>query len=49
MEMSEKNLIYEIHPDVCAGTVGRDEALPCPIIQMHQVHDVKVAVVDGET
>ena len=46
MEMSEKNLIYEIHPDVCAGTVGRDEALPCPIIQMHQVHDVKVVVVD---
>ena len=39
-------MTYEIHPDVCAGTVGRDEALPCPIIQMHQVHDVKVAVVD---
>ena len=36
----------QIHPDVCAGTVGRDEALPCPIVQMHQVHDVKVAVVD---
>ena len=39
-------MTYEIHPDVCAGTVGRDEALPCPIVQMHQVHDVKVAVVD---
>ena len=39
-------MTYEIHPDVCAGTVGRDEALPCSIIQMHQVHDVKVAVVD---
>ena len=38
-------MTYEIHPDVCAGTVGRDEALPCPIVQMHQVHDVKVAVV----
>ena len=37
---------YEIHPDVCAGTVGRDEALPYPILQMKQVHDVKVAVVD---
>ena len=39
-------MTYEIHPDVCAGTVGRDEALPCPIVQMHQIHDVKVAVVD---
>ena len=39
-------MTYEIHPDVCAGTVGRDEALPCPIVQMHQVPDVKVAVVD---
>ena len=39
-------MTYEIHPDVCAGTVGKDEALPCPIVQMHQVHDVKVAVVD---
>ena len=39
-------MTYEIHPDVCAGTVGRDENLPCPIVQMHQVHDVKVAVVD---
>ena len=39
-------MTYEIHPDVCAGTVGRDESLPCPIVQMHQVHDVKVAVVD---
>ena len=39
-------MTYEIHPDVCAGTVGRDEAMPCPIVQMHQVHDVKVAVVD---
>ena len=39
-------MTYEIHPDVCAGTVGKDEALPCSIVQMHQVHDVKVAVVD---
>ena len=39
-------MTYQIHPDVCAGTVGRDEALPFPIVQMHQVHDVKVAVVD---
>ena len=46
MEISNINITYKIHPDVCAGTVGRDEALPCPIVQMHQVHDVKVAVVD---
>ena len=39
-------MTYEIHPDVCAGTVGRDEALPCPIMQLNQVHDVKAAVVD---
>ena len=44
--MPSININYEIHPDVCAGTVGRDEALPCPILQMNQVHDVKVAVVD---
>ena len=46
MEMPSININYEIHSDVCAGTVGRDEALPCPILQMNQVHDVKVAVVD---
>ncbi len=39
-------MIYKIHPDVCAGTVARGEALPFPIMQMNQVHDVKVAVVD---
>ena len=48
MELSDIHINYEIHPDVCAGTVGRDEALPCPILQMNQVHDVKVAVVDRE-
>ena len=46
MEISDRNMTYEIHPDVCEGTVGRDEILPYPIVQMHQVHDVKVAVVD---
>ena len=46
MEISDRNINDEIHPDVCARTVGRDEALPCPILQMNQVHDVKVAVVD---
>ena len=46
MKVSGNNMTYNIHPDVSAGTVGRDEALPCPILQMNQVHDVKVAVVD---
>ena len=46
MKVSDNHMTYEIHPDVCAGTVARDEALTCPIMQMNQVHDVKVAVVD---
>ena len=46
MEISDRNMTYEIHPDVYAWTVGKDEALPCHIVLMHQVHDVKVAVVD---
>ena len=46
MKVSDNHMIYKIHPDVCAGTVARGEALPCPIMQMNQVHDVKVAVVD---
>ena len=46
MEISDRNMNYEIHPDVYAWTVGKDEALPCPIVLMHQVHDAKVAVVD---
>ena len=46
MEISDRNMTYEIHPDVYAWTVGKDEVLPCPIVLMHQVHDVKVAVVD---
>ena len=40
------HISYEIHPDVCAGTIGRDAVLPCPVLQMNQVHDVQVAVVD---
>lgn len=46
MKVSDNHMTYEIHPDVFAGTVARDEALPCPIMQMNQVHDVKVVVVD---
>lgn len=39
---------YNIHPDVIAFTAGREVELPCPVVQMHQVHDVKVARVDRE-
>lgn len=46
MRVSDNHISYEIHPDVCAGTIGRDAALPCPVLQMNQVHDVQVAVVD---
>lgn len=37
---------YDIHQDVSAATYGRDAVLPYPVIQMHQVHDVKIAVVE---
>lgn len=46
MRVSDNHISYEIHPDVCSGTIGRDAALPCPVLQMNQVHDVQVAVVD---
>lgn len=47
MPGSTNHISYSIHPDVCAMTIGRDEALPCPVVQMHQVHDVRVAVLDN--
>ena len=37
---------YNIHEDVMAFTAGRDCALPCNVVQMHQVHNVTVARVD---
>ena len=46
MRVSDNHITYEIHPDVCAGTIGRDATLPWPVLQMNQVHDVQVAVVD---
>lgn len=33
-------------PEVEAFTAGRDTALPCPVIQGHQVHGKKVAIID---
>ena len=38
---------YALHPDVSAMTVGRDSALPFPVHQIRQVHDVHVAVIDN--
>ena len=40
------NIAYSVHPDVYAVTVGRDKALPCPVLQMKQVHDVRTVVID---
>lgn len=38
---------YRMHPDVYAFTAGRGvEELPCPVVQMKQVHRVTVARVD---
>lgn len=37
---------YVVHQDVSAATYGRDAVLPYHVIQMHQVHDVKIAVVE---
>ena len=41
-----EHMEYSIHPDVCAMTIGKDAALPYPVLLMHQVHDVRVAVID---
>ena len=39
-----------IRYDICGGaeafTAGRDEALPCPVVQAHQVHGCEIAVID---
>ena len=40
-------ITYDIHPDVYAFTAGRGVELPCPVVQMHQVHNVMVARVDS--
>ena len=37
---------YEIGDTIDAFTVGRGEALPCPVVQAHQVHGCEVAVID---
>lgn len=40
-------ITYDLHPDVVAFTAGRGVELPCPVVQMHQVHNVLVARVDS--
>ena len=47
MDSMVNHIEYSLHPDVSAMTVGRDVALPYPVLQMHQVHDVHVAVIDN--
>lgn len=47
MSGTVNHIEYSLHPDVCAMTIGRDSALPFPVLQMHQVHDVHVAVIDN--
>ena len=47
MGSAVNHIEYSLHPDVSAMTVGRDSALPFPVLQMHQVHDVHVAVIDN--
>ncbi len=37
---------YEIGGQVEAFTAGREEVLPYPVVQAHQVHGCKVAVID---
>ena len=41
-----EHMEYSLHPDVCAMTIGKDAALLYPVLLMHQVHDVRVAVID---
>lgn len=44
--MSDSILTYDLGPGVEAFTAGRDAALPCPVIQGHQVHGKRVAIID---
>lgn len=39
-------LRYNLSPDVEAYTVGVDEETPCPVVQAHQVHLDRIAIVD---
>lgn len=46
-ERTRHNLLtYNLGPGVEAFTVGRDASLPYPVIQGHQVHDCRIALID---
>ena len=44
--MSDSILTYDLGPGAEAFTTGRDAALPYPVIQGHQVHGKRVAIID---
>ncbi len=44
--MSDDLLKYDLGPGVEAFSTRRDAVLPYPVIQGHQVHDCKVALID---
>ena len=44
--MSDDLLKYDLGPGVEAFSTRRDAVLPYPVIQGHQVHDCKVAIID---
>ena len=46
-ERTRHNLLtYNLGPGVEAFTAGRDASLPYPVIQGHQVHDCRIALID---
>ncbi len=44
--MSDSILSYDLGPGAEAFTAGRDTPLPYPVIQGHQVHGKRVAIID---
>jgi len=44
--MLDRLLTYNLGEDVEAFTAGRDTELPYPVVQGHQVHETRIAVVD---
>ena len=44
--MFQDLLYYDLGPDVEAFTSRRDSVLPYPVIQGHQVHGSRVAIID---
>jgi len=42
-------LNYNFPPEILAFSAGRDEELPVPVLQAHQVHTDKIAIIDSES